>query len=673
MFKRNPTRPSPLRYWTAKRLRWVLGLSLLLLAIPTAVLSLKARQQIKWEALYQHRLQAEELSQRIDNQLQSWIAREQQRPIADYQFLINSGSTIQPGYQQRSPLSNPPSSESIPGLIGYFQIDHQGQLQTPLLPKQSNDALRWGVSPNQLQQRLAVSQTLYSILRENKLVEKRAAATATPLTANITDADDYQSAGQSSAEQKSQAPLQAQANFDRLAEAESAPAPRQSLGKIAELKLEKQFAYDEAPRAKKSKPAPVKESLSQALASAPAPAPVTLFEQQAAAFELALLNSGHLVLFRKIWHNNQRAVQGLLLDQTAFLGGLFQAPFQQSPLASLSDLVIAYRGDVLQIIAQSYPSSQSPSQLQSRTLDFNAYSARDVRGTLLLQQKMSNPLADLELIYSANRLPDGPGGTVITWASIVLLLLLMGVFGLLYRLGLRQIHLAQQQQNFIASVSHELKTPLTSIRMFSEILKEGWVSEQKQQEYYHYISDESERLSRLITNVLQLARMERQELQLDIKPISLLTLQDLIRSRIQSQVERSGFRVVFDFALDDNSQQQAPTLDIDPDALMQILLNLVDNSIKFCADADQKQIDVSVQVQDKNMVIRVRDYGPGIPEQQLHHIFTLFYRVGNELTRNTQGTGIGLALVQQLTQSMHGQISVANQQPGVCFSIRFPI
>src|SRR5690606_30454730 len=111
---------------------------------------------------------------------------------------------------------------------------------------------------------------------------------------------------------------------------------------------------------------------------------------------------------------------------------------------------------------------------------------------------------DMELSWTVLRLPPGPGATLVGWAGAVLFAVLLLGFLLLYRMALRQLLLARQQQDFISAVSHELKTPLTSIRMYAELLRAGWASEAKRGEYYAFIHDESERLSRLIANVLQL-------------------------------------------------------------------------------------------------------------------------------------------------------------------------
>ena len=245
--------------------------------------------------------------------------------------------------------------------------------------------------------------------------------------------------------------------------------------------------------------------------------------------------------------------------------------------------------------------------------------------------------------------------------------LVLGFYAL-YRLGARQIRLARQQQDFVSAVSHELKTPLTSIRMYGEMLREGWAGEDKRREYYRFIHEESERLSRLIDNVLQLARLERQGLQLDLKPVALNTVFDLMRSKVAGISERAGFTVQFHNELGD-----ATCIQVDVDALMQIVLNLVENAVKFSAKATSRQIDIEARPEGRDRIsLSVRDYGPGIERSQLRRIFELFYRPGSELTRETTGTGIGLALVRQLARAMHGEADVINREPGAEFRIVLP-
>jgi len=242
-------------------------------------------------------------------------------------------------------------------------------------------------------------------------------------------------------------------------------------------------------------------------------------------------------------------------------------------------------------------------------------------------------------------------------------------FVLFYRLGLGQIRLVGQQQDFVSAVSHELKTPLTSIRMYGEMLREGWVDEAKRREYYDYIHSESERLTRLIDNVLQLARMNRSGLRVAMQPVSAGELCDQVRSRIAAQVEHTGFTLVFD----SDHDSAATMVSVDTDLFLQIVINLVDNALKFAAGAERRQIDLGCRrQQDGTLLISVRDYGPGVPPDQMKKIFRLFYRPGDELTRETVGTGIGLALVHQLATAMNGRIDVVNRDPGAEFQLLFP-
>jgi signal transduction histidine kinase len=235
-------------------------------------------------------------------------------------------------------------------------------------------------------------------------------------------------------------------------------------------------------------------------------------------------------------------------------------------------------------------------------------------------------------------------------------------------LGIRQIELTRQQQDFVSAVSHELKTPLTSIRMYGEMLRAGWATEDKKHEYYDYIYNESERLSRLINNVLQLARMTRNDLKIDLKTITAGELVDVVRSKVSSQMEQAGFTL--NLHCDDAAAQAS--VSADEDYFTQIIINLVDNAIKFSTKASARTIDISCQLERDCVVFAIRDYGPGVGKDQMKKIFKLFYRSENELTRETVGTGIGLALVQQLAQAMRGQVDVINRQPGAEFRLALP-
>jgi signal transduction histidine kinase len=200
-------------------------------------------------------------------------------------------------------------------------------------------------------------------------------------------------------------------------------------------------------------------------------------------------------------------------------------------------------------------------------------------------------------------------------------------------------------------------------------LKAGWADESKRQTYYDYIHSESERLSRLIENVLQLARLTRNTQRFDLRPVTVAELVDLVRSKVATQIERAGFTLVVR-----NETPEGATVVVDADCAAQIFITLVDNALKFSAGAAAKKVEIAARrVGDRNVLLTVRDFGPGVPKTQLKKIFELFYRAENELTRETVGTGIGLALVRQLASAMGGRVDVRNCEPGAEFRLEFPL
>ena len=688
-----------------------LGLWLLVfflaLSIPTAVLIRHAYSELKWEAFHQHRVLAEELSMRINGRLSELISDEGARSFADYSFLNVAGDPSA-NFLQRSPLSAYPLTSAIPGLIGYFQVDTQGAFTTPLLPQLEERTNAYGISNQEREQRLVLQNHIQQILSDNRLVkggeadsavageslagrpqrrDKPVELSATPATVADTPASMSSVGGSAgfAAEEKSEEQVPAQAAFDRLnapagvREQENRQKTIGKLGRVEDLKLDDHYRVDSGDAIQEpvvSRVAPVPEKRARKERSAlpehtavfadetrEATAPranrvrIDIFESEIDPFEFSLLDSGHFVLFRKVWRDGQRYIQGALIGQQAFLEGSIKSLFGETLLSQMSDLIVAYQGDVFSVFS-GQPSREYLSGSEA------------LSGALLYRARLSDPLSDVELIFSINRLPWGAGGTLINWVAAILVLVLCGGFYLMYRLGAGQIDLARQQQDFVSAVSHELKTPLTSIRMYGEMLREGWASEEKKKTYYKYIFDESERLSRLINNVLQLARLSRNGVQVDLKPVNVSTLLEGTLCRISSQIESAGFEL----NLNCKAEAGESLINVDADYFTQIIINLVDNALKFSAKTDSRVIDLSVGLlRNASVQFSVRDYGRGVPRDQMKKIFKLFYRSENELTRETVGTGIGLALVHQLAASMNGQVDVVNAKPGAEFRVSFPI
>jgi signal transduction histidine kinase len=682
---------------TPQKLRLVLALFFAALALPTSVLVYQAYSQLKWEAFHQHQVEAEELARRIRAKVIELVVEEEARRFGDYAFLVVAGDPAT-NYVQRSPLSSYPLESELPGILGYFQVDAAGAFSTPLLPAPGTEAAAFGVSADELRQRRQLAQRIQSILSRNRLVRvaegapEAAASVLADLRGGAQRLDESASGYNSNtysapkALVTKQALPAGQAVFDQLNRAlpeESEDKTLDKSSRVEDLKLEKRFIAkqmqekspakgfrkDEAQRVRRQKrkelsslPQPQVSDQVAALQETTAGTQSALenlriltFESEIDPFEFSLLESGHFVLYRKVWRDGQRVIQGLLIEQQLFLDGVVERTFRATALSRMSDLIVAFQGDVI----TAFSGQAAQDVVSSRS---------ELSGALLYRSRLDAPLGGLELIFSINSLPAGPGGRLITWVALVLVVVLCGGFLLIYRLGLGQIRLARQQQDFVSAVSHELKTPLTSIRMYGEMLREGWAPAEKQREYYDYIHDESERLSRLINNVLQLARMSRNGLKLSLKPCSASELMENVHAKIASQAERAGF----DLNISCDSDAGAMALEVDQDAFTQIFINLVDNAIKFSVKAPRRGIDMGCKKrQDGTLLFSVRDYGPGIHKDQMRKIFRLFYRSENELTRETVGTGIGLALVNNLATAMHGKVDVVNMEPGAEFRVSF--
>lgn len=717
----------------SKRLlrRW-LGLFFLALAIPTGLLVYKAYDQLKWQSIHQYRELAEGLTEGINRSFSNLIAKEEARSFTEYTFLNLTDRRVSQAnssaFLRRSPLASLPLTTDIPGVVGYFQVDSNGLMTSPLLPTmQSKDTpSNYGMSPQDWNNREAIVNQLRAVLSANQLVQASVASardadseladsapilttpalTTASSTAENLAAESDETTAASLDEQAKPTPssepqgINSQIGFDRLSrQNKSASADLSKIKAVAkaptderyhelELKLEQAREKEEvrkAARARTPSALPNIEStgvrskqrrreqnvLPEAISSTARQSAgdssnnivstqndlrVRTFESEIDPFELGRLSESHLVLYRKVWRDGQRYIQGLLIDAQVFLQATLTEPFLNSVLFDMSSLIVAHQGEVVKATA----ARNSP--------DERSY-ATALDGSVLYQSSLATPFDDIQLLYNVVALPKGPGANLIAWLAGLLTLLLCGGFYLMYRLGNKQIEVTHQQQDFVAAVSHELKTPLTSIRMYGEMLREGWAPDEKKNEYYNYIHDESERLSRLINNVLQLARLNRNEFDVNLEIQTVNQLLDGVHSKIASQVERADFQLdIVDLNRDDAGSPIGVC--VDPDLFIQVMINLIDNAIKFSAKAERKRIEISARKQGtEHVLFSVRDYGPGIAQDQMKKIFRLFYRSGDEMTRETAGTGIGLALVQQLVVAMNGDIDVVNHDVGSEFLV----
>jgi signal transduction histidine kinase len=257
---------------------------------------------------------------------------------------------------------------------------------------------------------------------------------------------------------------------------------------------------------------------------------------------------------------------------------------------------------------------------------------------------------------------------ILYW-SILILVVGFTAFGgyLLWRDVDRELAIAEMRSQFAASVSHELKTPLTSIRMFAEALTMGVKKHpEAQKEYLHTIISESERLSRLLNNVLDFSKIEQGTRTYRFEPTSLEEVIQAAEEAMAFPMDQKGFDLQVEV------EKGIPEVQADRDALEQAILNLLHNAMKYSGESREIQLKLH---RNGNMVqVDVTDHGIGIVEEDRDRIFGKFFRVQGVENQKIPGTGLGLTIVSHIAQSHGGRVEV-NSQPGEgsTFSLILPL
>lgn len=244
--------------------------------------------------------------------------------------------------------------------------------------------------------------------------------------------------------------------------------------------------------------------------------------------------------------------------------------------------------------------------------------------------------------------------------STFLLLILVGA-AFVYQSVRRQFHLQQQQQNFMMTVTHELKTPISVARLNLETLQKYQLDAEKQKKLIRMTLEETDRLNVLTNNILISSQLEgggyansREELDLG----------DLLKDCIHSFISRYPDKKFL--------ESVQPDMDVEGDPfLLQLLINnLLENAIKY--SSKEKPVSCSLHLAGGRVELHIVDEGPGIPAEEKKNIFKKFYRIGNETTRKTQGTGLGLYLCRKIAEAHNADIFVTKHLPqGSDFTVSF--
>ena len=271
--------------------------------------------------------------------------------------------------------------------------------------------------------------------------------------------------------------------------------------------------------------------------------------------------------------------------------------------------------------------------------------------------------------YGVQTIPEIVSASTQPQLALMIVLALVMAGGVFFVAGAaaREVRVAELKSNFVASVSHDLKTPLALIQLFAETLELGRVrTQERAQEYYRIINTEARKLTRLIENILDFSKMEAGLRPYRMAPVDLGTLTQQVLSEMNSQFNQAHFDV--QTRVDPN----LPRVMVDEDAVEQALENLLVNAIKYSGPS--RSIDVHVGRDKDHVSVSVIDRGIGISRREQKKIFRKFYRIDSGLDGGPQGCGLGLAIVDH-TMRGHGGFVRVDSEPdrGSTFSLHFPI
>jgi signal transduction histidine kinase len=358
------------------------------------------------------------------------------------------------------------------------------------------------------------------------------------------------------------------------------------------------------------------------------------------AVDVDAQGSSVLTLHRVVAKGGSTAVQGVLLDdshlQAQWLPGLLQRRVGMAPA----------------ILAHTTPA------------------------TCTLRTPVSEVFDGLDLCFADDDRAAFPAAEVMLLIALFVLVVLVLV--LLEFTAQRAEALSRQKSAFISAISHELRTPLTTLRMHAELMRDGLVTDpQKQHRFHDDMVKESVRLGHLVENVLEAQRLEEGRRPLRTTRFDIGEAVVDICAGQRALCESRGFAVRTTLPPEAPEEEGGGDVDLtgnfDRQALDQIVVNLLENAVKYAVDAKAAGIDVDVARVGDDVVVTVRDHGPGIPAAERERVFQRFHRVMRPGEDHIAGTGLGLALVRELARAHGGDAVVKDVDEGCAVAVRLPL
>lgn len=594
------------------RLKLIFILLFVVIAIPVALLLINSYRHFETESQYAYKEQAYFILQMLNQRIYDDLAVEEQRSYSEYRF-IRAVPVIGGEEVTLSKLAELPIRSHYGGMIGYFQLDPDGGMHTPVLP----DGILEKIPVEDRAKREVIRDSILNVLKQLDIHNE--GLSRTQVQSSTQDSLDKLYGQNLKLAVKLNESKKFQRRYEQSSQTESFLFDVESarIRRISENGKEEDEDSIQIPN---------------------------IFEVEIDPFQ-AKFNKNYIVYFRNVWRNNEQFIQGYAVRLRPYLENLVIHELQFNP----AELGLS---------------------LEFGSKDSAFFTFGSLANSLgeILNVPLQFPLNEMFLTAYLTEQESNSGHTVLVLIGLLMFGALAGGFVAVYRSTRSQIRLANKRQDFVSAVSHELKTPLTAIRMYAELLQNSWVAnETKRQKYYRLIVCETERLSRLIQNVLNLSKLERGNWNVQFSKVNPKVILDSFVATYTQNIENNGFDLTV------TSDICTMELSLDKDAVMQILTNVVDNSLKFARNSAYKMINLELRVSENDVYFVVRDYGPGIPPKELQHVFEEFYRVGNEMTRTTAGTGIGLSMVKKLCDMANMKIEIENANPGLRTKLHLPL
>jgi signal transduction histidine kinase len=270
------------------------------------------------------------------------------------------------------------------------------------------------------------------------------------------------------------------------------------------------------------------------------------------------------------------------------------------------------------------------------------------------------PLVGWQLVMGL-QISRGRPTVAYLWIGILLVGVMVAMAALVARLVARQMRIARLKNDLVATVSHELKTPLASIRLLTETLLDGHYEDaEKTREYLDLISNENTRLGRLIDNFLAFSRMERGKAAFDLGPAD---PRQIVEDALAAVGEKMDVEV--------RVEEHLPRVTADRDAMVTVLVNLLDNAHKY--SQDDRRVTLRVRREGGDVCFDVEDRGIGLSRRAARKVFDRFYQVDRSLSREVGGVGLGLSIVRFIVDAHGGSVDVTSELgKGSTFTVRLP-